>query len=89
MNYSKGRSPLKGLRLTRIFSERETPDGIKLTFPRYQIWEHEIEFTNETRPFYYHPGKILHHFREDQELEARAYFMELSPRYIDSEVAEL
>jgi len=84
---------MKGLRVTCIKSERPMPwlelktNKIKYTqvnFTRYQLWEHELIYQQEDRPFFWMPGKIIHHLRTWA--EAHEYFKALSPQYESHEI---
>ena len=65
---------MKGLRLTQIKSH-----GFKLGFNRYQLWEHEVIYCQQSRPHFWMPGKIIHHLVSW--MEASEYFKALAPQY--------
>lgn len=65
---------MKGLRLLQIQS-----DGFWSNFNRYQLWEHELEFVQSTRPLLWLPGRIIHHLRTFG--EAVEYYYALGKDY--------
>ena len=65
---------MKGLRLTQIRSL-----GLDYGFNRYQLWECEIIPVQSSRPNFWMPGKIIHHFTGW--IEASEYFNALAPGY--------